>query len=379
MFHNAIQKNPDPSGDQGGDYTATCPFCRRTLTELVWVGPTGELIGCEDCAVERGLIGEPISLEEWFDPEGLHEVLRQFGLTDYQIRKPDPTPNQQPRAHYWEVTSGGSRYFLKRFYSWYPTAAVHHMHSVMAHLVRQQIPAPQWVPDAETGLTYAEAAGTAWGLYRALEGHTATTQEWMWGRPKAAEMLATLHRALEGFLPEGEEFAIWGAWTLDTVDRVLENWQPHPDLSPDLLGHIRERLATRYFGELYPALPKFVVHGDYLATNVLWRGDAISANVSGVLDFEKTHRDTALFDFAWGLGDRRPPLLRATIATYSRVRPLSPIEREALPEALLLGALMSIDMQMTYFRNMEEVSRLAQELMMLVRDMESLRKAAAIK
>ena len=379
MFHNAIQNNPDPRGDQGGDYTAACPFCRRTLTDLVWVGPTGELIGCEDCAVERGLIGEPISLEEWFDPEGLHEVLRQFGLTDYQIRKPDPTPTQQPRAHYWEVTCAGSRYYLKRFYSWYPTTAVQHMHSVMSHLVKQQIPAPQWVEDAETGLTYAEAAGTAWGLYRALEGHTATTQEWMWGRPKAAEMLATLHRALENFHPEGEEFAIWGALTLDTVDRVLENWQPHPDLSPDLLGHIRERLATRYFGELYPALPKFVVHGDYLATNVLWRGDAISANVSGVLDFEKTHRDTALFDFAWGLGDRRPPLLRATIATYSRVRPLSPIEREALPEALLLGALMSIDMQMTYFRNMEEVSRLAQELMMLVRDMESLRKAAAIK
>jgi Ser/Thr protein kinase RdoA (MazF antagonist) len=379
MYHNAIRNNPDPSGDQGNEYTATCPFCHRTLNEQVYVGPTGELIGCEDCAVERGLVGEPISLEEWFEPEGLQDVLRQFGLEAPQIRKPSPTPTQQPRAHYWEVTVEGTHYFLKRFYSWYPASAVAYMHSVMAHLVEQQIPAPQWVRDAETGLTYAEAAGTCWGLYRALEGHTATTQEWMWGRPKAAEMLALLHRALEGFVPEGEEFAIWGAWTLDTVDRVLENWQPHPDLSPDLLGHIRERLATRYFGELYPALPKFVVHGDYVAANVLWRGDAISASVSGILDFEKAHRDTALFDFAWGLGDRRPPLLRATIATYSRVRPLSPIEREALPEALLLGALMSIDMQMTYFRNMDEVSRLAQELMMLVRDMESLRKAAAIK
>ena len=378
MHHDAFQR-PFEGVDSVGGYAATCPYCRRMLTEQVYVGPTGELIGCEDCAIERGLIGEPISLEEWFEPEGLHDVLRQFGLSNWKIRKPDPTPTQQPRAHYWEIMADGSRYFLKRFYSWYPATAVQHMHGVMAHLIKQQIPAPQCVADTTTGQSYAEAAGTCWGLYRALDGHSATIQEWMWGRPKAAEMLAVLHRALEGFRPEGEEFNIWGAWSLDTVDRVLENWQPHPDLSPDLLGHIRERLATRYFGDLYPALPKFVVHGDYVATNVLWRGDAISANVSGVLDFEKAHRDTALFDFAWGLGDRRPPLLRATIATYSRVRPLSPIEREAMPEALLLGALMSIDMQMTYFRNREEVSRLAQELMMLVRDLESLRKAAALK
>jgi Ser/Thr protein kinase RdoA (MazF antagonist) len=163
------------------------------------------------------------------------------------------------------------------------------------------------------------------------------------------------------------------------MDRVLESWHPHPDLSPDLLGHIRDRLATRYFDDLYPALPKLVVHGDYVAANVLWRGDSMNAQISGVLDFEKAHLDTALFDFAWGLGDRRPPLLRATLAAYTRVRPLSVAEREALPEALLLGAIMAIDMQMTYFNNLDEVARLAQDLLLLVRDIESLRKAAAPK
>src|SRR5215467_976193 len=130
MYHNAIRNNPDPSDNQGSEYTASCPFCHRPLTDQIYVGPTGELIGCEDCAVERGLIGEPISLEEWFEPEGLQDVLRQFGLASPQIRKPSPSPTQQPRAHYWEVTSEGTRYFLKRFYSWYPNSAVVHMHSV---------------------------------------------------------------------------------------------------------------------------------------------------------------------------------------------------------------------------------------------------------
>jgi len=357
-----------------------CPFCQRPL-EVVVVNPAGELIGCEDCAEERGLAGEVLTLDEWNAPAAVEEVLARFGLKHAQAGKPATAGTDRPRAHYWEIISDDARYFLRRFYSWYPAPAIQHMHSVLAHLASgpDPLPVPRVVPEAGSGQSYTQAAGTCWALYRALDGHIASPQEWMWGRPKAAEMLATLHRRLEGFVPDGEEFAPWSAWTIETVDRVLESWQPHPDLAPELLAHIRDRLATRYFENLYPALPKLIVHGDYVAANVLWRGDAMSLGVSGILDFEKVHRDTALFDFAWGLGDRRPPLLRASIATYSRVRPLSILEREAIPEALLLGALMGIDMQMTYFNNQDEVSRLAQELAYMVRDLESLRKAAAAK
>jgi Ser/Thr protein kinase RdoA (MazF antagonist) len=356
-----------------------CPLCGRPLEVLV-VNPAGELIGCEDCAEERGLAGEVLTYEEWSASAAVAEALAQFDLAGAIGRKPVAQGGQQPRAHYWEVVHETQRYYLKRFYSWYPVGAIRHMHSVLSHLASgdRPLPVPTWMPSA-AGASWVEAAGARWALYRSLDGRPTTNQDWMWGRPKAAEMLALLHLKLESFTPDGEEFQPWGAWTLDTVDRVLESWQPHPDLPPELLGHVRDRLAARYFDYLYPELPKLVVHGDYIPANLLWRTDAISSSVSGVLDFEKAHRDTALFDFAWGLGDRRPPLLRATIATYSRIRPLSPVEREALPEALLLGAFMDIDMQMTYFNNLEEVSRLAQELHFLVRDIESLRRAAAPK
>jgi hypothetical protein len=40
---------------------------------------------------------------------------------------------------------------------------------------------------------------------------------------------------------------------------------------------------------------------------------------------------------------------------------------------------MGIDMQMTYFNNIDEVSRQAQDLQLLVRDIESIRKVAAPK
>jgi len=354
----------------------TCPYCGQALDLLV-VNPAGELIGCEECAEELGLAGDAMTLDEWNAPVLVQSVLEQYSLGDWQVGKPAATDTQRPRAHYWEVTANGRRYFLKQFHSWYPQESIAYTHSILSHLLEQGLSVARVVA-AQDGSSFVTTDDSNWALYQALEGRHASERDWMWGRPKAAEMLGALHHALEGFTPEGQPFEPWNAWTIETVDSVLESWQPHPDLPPDLLSYIRDRLAHRYFGDLYPQLPKLVVHGDYVTSNVLWRGDAVSMTISGVVDFERAHLDTALFDFAWGLGDRRPPLLRASVSSYSRMRPLMPIEREALPEALLLGQIMAIDMQMTYFNNMREVSRLAQELLMTVRDIDSLRKAVSL-
>ncbi len=355
-----------------------CPSCGRVLDDLLVVNPAGELIGCEDCAESLGLAGGTLTIDEWNATAVVAEILSHYPLQDWHFCKPASTPTQRPRAHYWEITAGNKRYFLKRFHDWYPAESIHYTHSILAHLFEEGLPAPRVIADTN-GAHSCEGGGSSWALYAARDGHQASENDWMWGRPKAAETLASLHAALETCAPEGNSFQPWNAWTLETVDQVLESWQPAPELPEDLLDFVRERLATRYFGELYPQLPKMVVHGDFTMANVLWRGESSNATISGVLDFERAHRDTVLFDFAWGLGDRRPPLLRATVASYHRVRPLSAIEREALPEAMLLGLLMGIDMQMNYYHNLQEVGRLAHELAMTVRDMESLRKAVAIK
>jgi Ser/Thr protein kinase RdoA (MazF antagonist) len=354
-----------------------CPSCDRTLEEVV-VNPAGELIGCDTCADALGLAGESVSLAEWYAPDLVVEALSHYELPDARAGKPAAAGVQRPRLHYWEVIAGDRRYFLKRFQDWYPTPAIRYIHSILKCLEEDQLPTPRVVLN-RVGVSFTEAADSRWALYCALDGASVEERDWMWGRPRAAETLATIHRALERFTPEGEAFAPWDAWTEETVDRVLESWSWHANLHPDLLGFVRDRLATRYFGELYLALPKQVVHGDFVLANVLWRGAGANATISGVLDFERAHRDTPLFDFAWGLGDRRPPLLRATVAAYTRARPLSALEREALPEAMLLGCLMAIDMQLMYFQNMREVARLGQDLAMIVRDLEALRKAVALR
>lgn len=355
-----------------------CPICGRLLDEVLVVNPAGELIGCEDCAESLGLAGGILGLDEWNATETVHSVLCHYPLPESQFSKPVSTPTQRPRAHYWEVTAGSKRYFLKRFHDWYPVESIAYTHGILDHLLEEALPTPR-VISTKDGAQYYQSDDSTWALYAAREGHQANENDWMWGRPKAAEALAALHNALATCVPEGSSFQPWNAWTLDTVDQVIESWQPTSELPDELLGFVRERLAARYFDSLYPQLPKMVVHGDFTAANVLWRGESSNASISGVLDFERAHRDTVLFDLAWGLGDRRPPLLRATISAYHRVRPLSALEREALPEAMLLGLLMGIDMQMNYYHNLREVSRLARDLAMTVRDLESLRKVVALK
>jgi Ser/Thr protein kinase RdoA (MazF antagonist) len=354
-----------------------CPTCDRALEE-VFVNPAGEMIGCRPCAEKSSLAGDSVSLEEWYAPELVEEALSHYTLTDPQAGKPAATATQRPRLHYWEVRAEGRRYFLKRFQDWYPTEAIRYIHSILRCLEESHLPTPRAVLNT-VGVSFSEAGESRWALYTALDGATVDESAWMWGRPKAAETLAMVHHTLQDFSPQGAAFEPWAAWTEETVESVLESWIDLVNLPPDLLDFVHDRLVMRYFGELYPALPKQAIHGDFVLNNVLWHGTGANAIVTGVLDFERAHRDTVLFDFAWGLGDRRPPLLRATVAAYTRLRPLSDLEREALPEAMLLGCMMAIDMQLMYFQNLREVERLGKDLYLMARDLEPLRKAVALK
>jgi Ser/Thr protein kinase RdoA (MazF antagonist) len=336
------------------------------------------MIGCASCAVKAGVAGESVSLEEWYAPELVAEALSHYTLNYPQAGKPAATATQRPRLHYWEVIADGQRYFLKRFQDWYPSEAIRYIHSILRCLEENHLQTPRAVLNT-VGVSFTEAGESRWALYSALDGASVGESGWMWGRPKAAETLAVIHRTLQDFSPQGAAFEPWDAWTEETVESVLESWPDLVNLPPDLLDFVHDRLIIRYFGELYPALPKQAIHGDFVLNNVLWRGAGATASVTGVLDFERAHRDTVLFDFAWGLGDRRPPLLRATAAAYTRLRPLSDLEREALPEAMLLGCVMAMDMQLMYFQNMREVARLGQDLHLMARDLEPLRKAVALK
>jgi homoserine kinase type II len=86
--------------------------------------------------------------------------------------------------------------------------------------------------------------------------------------------------------------------------------------------------------------PKQLIHGDFYPTNVLM----VDASVSGVLDFEYSGPGHRAMDFATGLGafgvkdwTARPewPLIEAFASGYMRHSPLTPEEREGVPDLLL--------------------------------------------
>ena len=122
-----------------------CPSCGRLLDDLLVVNPAGELIGCEDCAESLGLAGGTLTLDEWNATDIVEEILSHYALQECQFGKPESTPTQRPRAHYWEVVAGNKRYFLKRFHDWYPVESIHYTHSILRHLFEEGVLAPRVV------------------------------------------------------------------------------------------------------------------------------------------------------------------------------------------------------------------------------------------
>ncbi|HEX9056170.1 MAG TPA: phosphotransferase [Ktedonobacterales bacterium] len=360
------------SSESSGD-PLLCPICGIEMSRIAVTG-AGEVIGCEPCAEQRGVEADILTEEEWTAPDSVRQALAEYGIIEYQATKSPCTETREPRAHVWEVTAGDKRYVVKRFHAWLEDAAIEHERSVLSRLAERRMPVAAPMLSRE-GAPVVRVVGERWALYPTLGGRHLTQQEWMWHIPRAAETLAEMHVALEDWTPDGAPHSAWDSWNQEKLEAMLAQWPALDDIPLDLLDAVRDRLAERYFSGVYEALPRTIVHGDFCASNVLWHGE----QVVGILDFEKAHRDTVLFDFGWGIGTRHPPLVRAVVATYTRTRPLSPLEREALPEALLIGTLMAIHSQLTVFKNVDAAVRRAQDLFFLMRDAEILRRAVAVR
>jgi homoserine kinase type II len=95
-------------------------------------------------------------------------------------------------------------------------------------------------------------------------------------------------------------------------------------------------------------LPRGPIHADYFPDNILFEGD----RPSGLIDFYFACTDALAYDLAialsaWGFdadGAALPDALSAFQSGYESVRPLSPAERNALPD---LGAVAAVRFTLT--------------------------------
>jgi homoserine kinase type II len=201
----------------------------------------------------------------------------------------------------WDITTTRGRFFVKRHPLRQRQAEfIRAQHELIEHLRCRGFPAPT--------------------LVRSLDGETLLVlydqcyeiQEYIAGEPfdherpahleQAALTLATYHSCVEGFAPS-MLCGLGDLYTPRTVRETLgclaDAWQV--DLEPPLahlirqLGVCADGLATNF--AQHGALSRLVIHGDYYADNLIFRGDS----VVGVVDYDKARWEPRVAELAEAL------------------------------------------------------------------------------
>ncbi len=151
-------------------------------------------------------------------------------------------------------------------------------------------------------------------------------------------LLARLHDDLAAFPLEGQRPGAGKLWELDTwvapassgsFNELLAQFGREHDELAALIRRYRYRNLRELARLRYPDLPDRPIHGDFDASNLLWKDGKLAA----VLDFDWCRRDALACDLAAALpwdqmtGDR----IRALIEGYEEVRPLDDTEWALLP------------------------------------------------
>ncbi|WP_292068990.1 homoserine kinase [Brevundimonas sp. UBA7534] len=197
-----------------------------------------------------------------------------------------------------------------------------------AHLADRGFPAPRPVADR------------AGGWLGRLNGRAAAVIEWKTGawlrQPSPADqaaagaVLARLHQAAEGYAGRRANPVGPLAWR-----RLAERCAGAAKGEDRLLLDRVEAALARLGDPFADDLPTGAIHADYFPDNVLFEDGA----VSGVIDFYFGCTGALAYDLAialsaWGFdgeGRALPDALAAFQRGYEAVRPLSEVERAALP------------------------------------------------
>ena len=199
---------------------------------------------------------------------------------------------------------------------------------LMHHLAARGLSCPLPLPRHDGNLL-GELSGRPAALISFLEG--------MWLRKPEARHCREVGRALAAMHLAGEGFELKRPNALS-----LEGWKALWQKSADRADEVEAGLQDEITAELsflenqWPQdLPAGVIHADLFQDNVFFLGDGLS----GLIDFYFACNDMLAYDVAICLnawcfekdGSYNITKGRALLEGYNAVRPLSPLERRALP------------------------------------------------
>ena len=204
----------------------------------------------------------------------------------------------------WTVDSRDAQYVLRRYNAARLAESIPHEHAMLAHVAARGWPVAMAIASRD-GQTVIEHDGHRYALFPFLEGEAGPAHNPRHLRIKG-RLLARLHRDMALF-PAVEQRTDFGrVWELDvplqasrfgTFNAMLREFgRDRPALASAIRAQryrsLRE-LARLGYGDL----PAVHIHGDFQRDNLLFdRGE-----MTGVLDFDHTHRDARVADIAWSI------------------------------------------------------------------------------
>ena len=230
---------------------------------------------------------------------------------------------------------------------------------LLDHLGAAGLPVPRRVEGAAPG--EVRVAGKPTAVFEVVGGHEVCQK--MVDVPRATAVgrfLAQAHHAVADFTT-----ASAGRFTREEIRRRLDAVAALDRVE------LREAVATLSrtlddLDESWPEdLPSGIVHGDLFRDNVRWRdGESV---IECVLDWESAAKDAFVYDLAvavlaWCFGDSLDhTLVDAMVAGYQSVRPLTELERGALPLALRSAATRFTVTRITDFHLREDVAQVKKD------------------
>jgi len=225
-----------------------------------------------------------------------------------------------------ETTTGW--YFLKRRHpSLRDPARIRAQHALMDHLRRIGFPVPV-VHRTRTGNTFLQLCGEIYEVHECIPGELCDPTRSA-HFVAAARTLGWYHEAVRGFdhpVFHRLRKRYTSTRLMEILEGLTETWREH--LTPEiraLLAELRRHardLAHRF--REFDSLPELVIHGDYYAENLIFRGDTLV----GVVDYDRarwTWRVEELAEAVIYFTSERPGRLQHVV--YPGVLDLDAVQR----------------------------------------------------
>jgi Ser/Thr protein kinase RdoA (MazF antagonist) len=279
------------------------------------------------------------------------------------------------------VRTPAGTYFVKRHHETVrPAGSLLEEHGFLAYLREHSAPVVRVLTD-EAGGTVHERDPWTYEVHTVGEGDDLYRDAISWSpfadlehAHAAGAALARLHVAARGYdAPRRKPAPLIAGFSVFAAEDPIAALEDYAGLRPAVAAELAERAGWReelerwhlpFHERLRPHLAELEplwVHGDFHASNLLWR----NGRVSSMIDFSLCDRAFAVHDLAtaiernaveWveldakGAAAVHAEAARALIAGYRQERELSDAERAALPELLALCHVDYALSEIDYFR-----------------------------